>query len=126
MKKYRITVDGKTYVVEVEELESAQPTPTPSPSAKPSQPQAAVKSAPKQAPVAPAAGKGAVTAPMPGTVLKVIAAEGDTVSAGQPLLILEAMKMENKITAPAAGTVSEIAVSQGQSVDTGQLLVRID
>lgn len=66
-----------------------------------------------------------VVAPMPGKVLQVSVAAGARVAAGDPLLILEAMKMENQLTAPAAGTVEELLVAAGDTVDGGQLLVRL-
>ncbi|MEV7601114.1 biotin carboxylase N-terminal domain-containing protein [Kitasatospora sp. NPDC089797] len=65
---------------------------------------------------------GALLAPMPGTVLRVAAAVGDTVTAGQPLLVLEAMKMEHRVTAPAAGTLVELRAAPGQQVQLGALL----
>ena len=67
---------------------------------------------------------GKLTAPMPGTIIKVLVNTGDKVEQGQPVVILEAMKMENKINANATGTNS-IEVSPGQNVDTGQLLLTI-
>ncbi|TNC22987.1 ATP-binding protein [Amycolatopsis alkalitolerans] len=65
---------------------------------------------------------GSLVAPMPGTVLRVAVTAGDTVAAGDPLLWLEAMKMEHKITAPAAGVVAELPVSVGQQVEVGAVL----
>ncbi len=69
-----------------------------------------------------AAGRDAVVSPMQGTVLAVEVEEGDEVSAGQVLCIVEAMKMENEITAHREGTVMELSVSPGASVTTGQVL----
>lgn len=63
--------------------------------------------------------------PMPGMVLKVLVAEGDTVTGEQPVLIVEAMKMQNELAAPMAGTVVRIAVRQGEPVDAEQLLIEI-
>ena len=60
---------------------------------------------------------------MPGTILSIAVKAGDSVKAGQVLLILEAMKMENEIVAPRDGTVSRVAVNKGASVNTGDLLV---
>ena len=60
---------------------------------------------------------------MPGTVISIAVTDGDTVSKGQTLLILEAMKMENEIMAPCDGTVQEVTISQGTSVNAGDILV---
>ncbi len=65
---------------------------------------------------------GSLVAPMPGTVLRIAVALGDTVSAGDPLLWLEAMKMEHRITAPADGVVTDLPVSVGQQVEPGAVL----
>jgi pyruvate carboxylase subunit A/propionyl-CoA carboxylase alpha chain len=69
---------------------------------------------------------GSLLAPMPGSVLRVGAAAGDKVTAGQPLIWLEAMKMEHTITAPADGVLTELNVETGQQVDVGALLARVD
>ena len=69
---------------------------------------------------------GSLVAPMPGTVVRVAVAVGDTVTQGQPLLWLEAMKMEHQIAAPADGVVSEVNVSPGQQVDVGVLLATVE
>ena len=113
MKNLRITVNGVSYDVQVEELgESAAPAPA-----------AAPASAPKKA--APAAGGKPVTAPMPGTILDIKVSQGQAVKAGDVLVILEAMKMENEIKAPSDGTVASVAVSKGEGVDTGATLVTL-
>lgn len=67
-----------------------------------------------------------VLAVIPGTIQKIMVQEGDTVSAGTPLLILEAMKMRNQVLAPVAGTVSGIHVSEGEMVPKSQLLLELD
>jgi acetyl-CoA/propionyl-CoA carboxylase biotin carboxyl carrier protein len=72
------------------------------------------------------AGSGKITVPMQGTIVKVLVAVGDTVEAGQPLCVLEAMKMENNINADKAGTVAEVKVTPGQSVGTGDIVIVID
>jgi biotin carboxyl carrier protein len=65
-------------------------------------------------------------APMPGLVVRVSGQPGDSVSAGQPLVVLQAMKMENELALPAAGTIASVAVVEGQTVDQGQLLVVLE
>jgi len=130
MRKFNITVNGKTYEVEVEEIggvsapvsrpAAAPRTATaPAPAAKPAAPAPKPAAAPKPVP----AGGKTITAPMPGTILDIKVNEGDTVSNGQVLLILEAMKMENEIMAPADGKVVSINVSKGASVNAGDVLV---
>lgn len=73
-----------------------------------------------------ASGEQRITAPMPGRVLRLLVAVGDTVAAGQAVVVIEAMKMENALTAEAAGVVREIAVEEGMSVEAGRLLLRIE
>jgi biotin carboxyl carrier protein len=73
-----------------------------------------------------AGGKQTLTAPMPGTVLRVLVAEGDAVEARQPLLVLEAMKMETPIVAPYAGRVTQVHVEEGASVAAGAPLVALE
>jgi acetyl-CoA/propionyl-CoA carboxylase biotin carboxyl carrier protein len=73
-----------------------------------------------------AAGSGKIAVPMQGTIVKVLVAVGDTVEAGQPLCVLEAMKMENNINADKSGTVTEIKVAPGQSVGTGDIVIVIE
>lgn len=67
-----------------------------------------------------------IMAPMPGLVLQLMVKGGDTVTAGQPVLILEAMKMENVIKAPADGTIAHISITQGAAVEKGQLLIKLE
>ena len=103
MKKFNVTVNGTTYEVEVEEVKAAG-----------------------SAPVAKAtagAGEHSIDAPMPGKVVKLVASEGAAVKAGEVLLILEAMKMQNEITADADGTVKKFNVAAGQSVKAHESLV---
>ncbi|MFN8023133.1 MAG: biotin carboxylase N-terminal domain-containing protein [Acidimicrobiales bacterium] len=69
---------------------------------------------------------GSLVAPMPGSVLRILVEPGQTVVPGQPMLTLEAMKMEHQVVAPAAGVVAEILVTVGQQLDTGQLLVQVE
>ena len=71
-------------------------------------------------------GQKVVKAALPGTITKILVSPGDKVSAGDTLLILEAMKMENEIVAPSSGVVKEIKVSEGQKIETGDVLVVIE
>jgi pyruvate carboxylase subunit A/propionyl-CoA carboxylase alpha chain len=73
-----------------------------------------------------AVAQGSLLAPMPGSVLRVGASVGDTVTAGQPLIWLEAMKMEHTVTAPSDGVLAELNVEAGQQVDVGAVLARVD
>lgn len=135
MKKYRITINGRTYEVEVEEVggeatsgvAAAQPVPTPT--AEKAEPPAAPKakaepaSAPAPAPKKAApAGKLTINAPMPGTILSIKAKAGSEVKKGDVIMILEAMKMENEILAPQDGKILSIEVTEGSSVNTGDIL----
>ena len=122
MSKYRITVEGKTYEMDVELIGANGAAVKPVAKAA-----APVVSAPKAAPALVAAkpaevGSGSVVAPMPGTILKVLKASGDAVKAGEVVLILEAMKMENEITAPADGTIGSLNLTEGSTVAGGDLL----
>lgn len=129
MKYFNITVNGTPYSVSVEETAAgAVPAAAPvaaapvAPAAAPAAPVAAAK------PAAPAGAQGAVTvkSPMPGTILDVKVAVGDSVKAGDPLVILEAMKMENDIVAPQDGTVASIDVNKGDAVNSGDVLVSMN
>lgn len=129
MKNFNVTVNGKTYSVQVEEVGGAvaavPAAPVAAPAAAPV-PVAAPAPAATPAPAAPvAADAEAVEAPMPGTVLELKVAVGDTVKAGQVLLVLEAMKMENDIASPKDGTVVAVHVSRGETVDSGKALVSL-
>ena len=129
MKKFNITVNGTAYEVEVEEVRAggaAAPAAAPR-AAAPAPAPAAAPAAPAAAPAAPAktagAGEQSVDAPMPGKIIEVKVSVGQAVKAGDTLLILEAMKMQNEIAAPADGTVKAVNVSAGQSVKVRESLV---
>ncbi len=132
MKKLRITVEGKTYEVEVEVLGGsvASVTPVAAPVAAP----APVVAAPVVAPAAPApapvaapvaAGANDVVCPLAASVKNVAVKEGQAVKAGDLLVMLEAMKMDTPVSATKDGTVSKIHVAAGQSVQEGQPLVSL-
>jgi biotin carboxyl carrier protein len=137
MRQFIINVNGNSYEVEVEEVGANKVTqrPVAPVAAAPKAAAPAPKAAP--APVAPApkeekkevvvsAGQEVIEAPMPGNIWKIVAKEGDKVKAGDILLILEAMKMENEIVAPRDGVVSSINTTQGATVNTGDKLVVLD
>ena len=130
MSKYRITMEGKVYEMEVELVqEEALPQPAVKSQYK------EFKSASKDPTVRvidPTAERetvkntGVVTSPMPGTVIEIRKATGDKVEKGEIVLILEAMKMENEIKAPKDATVASVNVNKGESVDTGTVLVTLN
>ena len=122
--KYVVTLNGKRYEVEVSESDAVLTSVSNAAPAAPV-PAAAPVAAPAAAPAAPAAAAVSgtqVVSPMPGTILKVNASEGQAVKAGDVIFILEAMKMENEIVAPSDGTVKQILVTKGSTVDTDQIL----
>jgi biotin carboxyl carrier protein len=161
MRRYTLSICGRAYVVEVEELghdrftvvldgqsyevtldaaeqgERAavtphmfegfpvQPPPPPHPAPTPAAPPP--RSTPQAVPAsraAPTAGAGVLTAPMPGTILALEVTPGQQVRRGDPLLVLEAMKMQNIIRAPADAVVAEILAQPGQAVGFGEPLMR--
>ena len=130
--KYKVTLNGRTYEVEVEagqamllnEYEAIVPSAPAAPVAAPVAAAPAAAPAAAAAPVVTGAGE-AVSAPMPGTIVKVNVTAGQAVKAGDVLCVLEAMKMENDITAPKDGTVTQVVAAKGASVSTGDALVVI-
>ena len=119
MKRFNITVNGKSYDVAVEEVGSGA-----APAAVAPAPAAAAP-APAAAAPAPAGDGTPVKAPMSGNILDVKVNVGDTVSSGQVIIVLEAMKMENDIVAPCAGKVTSIAVKKGETVNSDTVLATI-
>lgn len=129
MKNYTITVNGTPYNVTVEDANgSAAPVAAaPAPAAAPTSAPAPAPAAAPAAPAAPAAaGSVSVDAPMPGNILDIKVSNGASVKAGDVLLILEAMKMENEIVAPQDGTVASVNVNKGDTVEAGQTLVSLN
>ena len=124
MKNYTITVNGTVYEVSVEEGGAG------SAPVRAAAPKAAPKAAPAPAaaPAAPAAAAGSVevTASVPGKVFKIEAKTGATVKAGDPIVILEAMKMEIPVVAPEDGTVASINVAVGDAVESGDVLATMN
>lgn len=132
MKTFKVTVDGQTYTVQVEEVAQNN---------NPGQPAAPAPAAPvKQTPQAPevkqtasdtpqerqkpaSAGGTNVNAPMPGSILEVKVNVGDNVNEGDVLVVLEAMKMENELTASQSGTVGQVLVKKGDTVNSGDPLI---
>lgn len=130
MSKYRITLDGRIYEMEIERIDSQGETPrTMTAAASPETPRTpAPKPQEKPVSAAPAvqpSGAGVVKSPMPGTIVRVNAREGDSVKREQSVLVLEAMKMENDIAAPADGIIKAIYVTQGDTVQGGSPLFEI-
>ena len=132
--KYKVTLNGRTYEVEVEagkamlldEYEAIVPSAPAAPVAAPvAAPAAEAAPAAPAAPVAVTGAGEAVSAPMPGTILKVNVTQGQAVKEGDVLCVLEAMKMENDIIAPKSGTITQVVTSKGASVSTGDPLVVI-
>ena len=129
LRKFKIAIDGKEYLVEMEEIGGVQQPVQAPVAAAPAAPAAPVaapaeQAAPAAAPVSAASGD-AMTSPMPGTILRVLVNIGDEVKENQPLMILEAMKMENEVVANHAGKVAGIHVNQGQVVNAGDALITI-
>ena len=128
--KYKVTLKGKTYEVEVDqgeamildEYEAYVPAPAAAPAAA-----AAPATAPAAAPAAPAAPVAVageqVVSPMPGTMVKINVSAGKAVKSGEVLAVLEAMKMENEIMAPHDATVVQVLVDVGSKVDTGTPII---
>ena len=136
MRKFLVTVNGRQYEVEIEEVgessslstQAIPPNPAPLPAPKEQihqpTPVASASDVVKDSPTPRTGVK--VDAPMPGTILDVRVEVGKSVDAGMVLVILEAMKMENEIVAPQAGKVVEVLTSKGATVDSGDTLVVLE
>ena len=128
--KYKITLKEKVYEIEVEEGEAMllDEYEAKAPAAKMPAVQAAAAPAASAAPAAPAVSVAAgtsVKAPLPGNVMTIKVSNGQSVKAGETLVVIEAMKMENEVLAPADGVVKQILVSKGNVVATGDVLLVI-
>lgn len=127
--KYKVTLKGTTYEVEVEKGEAIlldeYEAKAPAAPAAPAPAAAAPAAAPAPAPAAAAGAGDPVPSPLPGTVLAVKAQVGQAVKAGEAVMIIEAMKMENEIPAPKDGKITSILTPKGTSVDTGTVLFTI-
>jgi biotin carboxyl carrier protein len=117
MKAYKVNVNGNVYEITLEVI-NKEDIKTTAPAA-PAAPAQAAPAAPAQA------GGTTVSAPMPGTILKVNVANGQAVKKGDVLMVLEAMKMENEIMAPCDGTIASVNVQASASVETGAVLCSI-
>ena len=127
MKSYTITVNGTAYEVTVEENgNAAAPVAATAPKAAAPVPKAAPAAAPKAA--APAAGAGSVkvSAAVPGKVVKIVASVGQSVKAGDSVVIVESMKMEIPVVAPQDGTIASIDVAEGAAVENGDTLATMN
>ena len=127
----QVTVNNQTYEVNIENyaevtgrevIKQSRPIPVPSQAQSPASPD--ITAPQETAPVsAPSADSGAITAPISGRIIEIVVKVGDTVSVGQELLILEAMKMENSINSNISGKILELRVHAGDQVSTGDVLV---
>ena len=112
MRTFKVNVNGNTYEVQLEEVSASEIKSTP------------VQNTAPAAPVTPVEGR-EVKAPIAGTILTVNVSTGTSVKAGDVIMVLEAMKMENEICAPCDGKITSVAVSGGASVQSGALLCTI-
>jgi len=128
LRKFKISIDEKEYLVEMEEIGGIPQAVVPAPAqaapvaATPQAETAAVSTAPV---ASSTAGADTMTAPMPGKILKILVNVGDKVVENQPLMILEAMKMENEVVAATAGTVTGIHVAASETVNAGDAMITI-
>jgi biotin carboxyl carrier protein len=122
----RVAVNGAPYEVAVEMDKNDSQAPAAAvQTPRPSSPPVSVAKIPAKLKPAASGTSGIVLAPIPGLILKINVSVGDTVSAGQCVVVMEAMKMENDIPSPISGTVSEIRVQKGMDVNTGEVILVI-
>ena len=126
MKSYTITVNGTAYEVTVEENGHAAAPVAASPKAAAPAPKAAPAAAPKAAASAAGAGSVKVSAAVPGKVVKIVASVGQSVKAGDSVVIVESMKMEIPVVAPQDGTIASIDVAEGAAVENGDTLATMN
>ena len=118
-----VTLDGRTYHVKVEApMRKTSKTPVIN---RHRQVRNAAEVPNRTSPPGITVDRGDVIAPLPGVILKILVKEGDTVSEGQPVAIMEAMKMENEIESPVSGTVGEILVSEGDSILENAVIMKV-
>lgn len=125
MTKYRIKLNGKVYEMEVELVDAnsvSQPVKIATSSVTPAPVRETAAPKTVATPSSALNQVGAVTSPLQGTIIKINAANGDTVKAGQTIIVLEAMKMQNDIAAPKDGVLSDLAVVVGDNVKSRQIL----
>jgi len=132
-RKFKITIEGESYEVEVEEIRETGVKAPPSPAKRspitteaPPAPFRASSSTASTPPPATVGAEEVVTSPMPGTIISIKVKAGDVVKAGDILLILESMKIENEIPAPRDGKVREVFVAEGKYVRRREPLVAIE
>lgn len=130
MKKFKVTLSGNVYYAEVEKISNAlYKVRVGDKVVEVEVEEEVIKSVKGVAAYKPERadiGQKIVKAMLPGTIIKILVSPGDDVKAGDTLLILEAMKMENEIVSPSSGKVREVRVSEGQRVETGDVLVVLE
>ncbi len=126
-RKFRVIVNGKEYVVEVEEIKESKKTKEAlSEAFSPPKVEVSREETLERKDEGDSEGSKVVKAPMAGIIVKILVREGQKVEKGEKLLIFEAMKMENELLSEFSGTVKEIKVREGENVETGQVLMVIE
>ena len=125
MRSFRITVDGRSYNVVVEDLGEGAEAVHPAPAAPTRAAPALTPAAPAPAAAPAAAGAGSVFAPLGGVVNSIDVTLGSVIAVGDKVATIEAMKMKNDVRSQVAGKVTNIAVTVNQSVETGQVLMTV-